>query len=257
MFSDPQAGASYFHWIFVTGNTYDVGVGGFVGTTARDFADYECTFAAWDGGMIPDWDGVERVFTAVLSHRNLPTPNARDRFDIQGRLVNTRNEIVWNNADDFIVAIHDAPWTYTEFSGPVLGSNVLWSGSDVSAMLTNDCNGWTSSNASGEHGSRDLLQFGGLAAGCSGGGHFICIGPAEIGEFAFNTVTDSYVYHRNSVFDTGDITLALDTNKSLARGGNNPEPLGFDNLINSSRGINGLVFDFDNLPGTNGTVVLA
>jgi hypothetical protein len=52
------------------------------------------------------------------------------------------------------------------------------------------------------------------------------------------------------VFDTGDISLALDTSKSLARQNNTPESLGFENLINTTRGINGLVFDIANLPGT-------
>jgi hypothetical protein len=41
----------------------------------------------------------------------------------------------------------------------------------------------------------------------------------------------------------------LDTSKQLAKEGVEPQTLTYDNLINSSRGINGLVFDIQNLPG--------
>ncbi|HAC91585.1 MAG TPA: hypothetical protein DCF63_13295, partial [Planctomycetaceae bacterium] len=42
---------------------------------------------------------------------------------------------------------------------------------------------------------------------------------------------------------------SIDTGKVLAKEGETSQLLGFDNLINTTRGINGLVFDIANLPG--------
>lgn len=247
LFSDPQAGASVFHRMFVTGNFHAVTSGGFLGPNARNYADFECTFAAWDAGWLPGWDGQQIEYTAFLSHSGLANPNATDRINLQGPVYNTRRELVWADPSNYINEEPANSWGYTEY-GDDVSSSKLWSGSDGGGGVENDCGGWTNPLAAGTHGLLEGLTFGGTPSGCQGGGHFICIGPAEPGEFA--TVTDSFVYHKNSVFDTGDISLALDTSKSLVRENNTPESLGLENLINSSRGINGIVFDFDNLPGT-------
>jgi ELWxxDGT repeat protein len=58
------------------------------------------------------------------------------------------------------------------------------------------------------------------------------------------------VYHAGSSFASSGIQNALDTSKQLAKEGAEPQSLSYDNLINSSRGINGLVFDIQNLPGS-------
>jgi ELWxxDGT repeat protein len=63
------------------------------------------------------------------------------------------------------------------------------------------------------------------------------------------SVQASYIYHAGSSFAGSGIQNALDTSKQLAKEGNEPLTLTYDNLINSSRGINGLVFDIQNLPG--------
>jgi ELWxxDGT repeat protein len=63
------------------------------------------------------------------------------------------------------------------------------------------------------------------------------------------SVQASYVYHVGSSFVNSGIENALDTSKQLAKEGQEPLTLSYDNLINSSRGINGLVFDIQNLPG--------
>jgi len=64
-------------------------------------------------------------------------------------------------------------------------------------------------------------------------------------------VVAQYVYHAGSSFDQpGNIENALDTGKQLAKEGASSTVLTYDNLINTSRGINGLVFDIANLPGT-------
>ncbi len=64
-------------------------------------------------------------------------------------------------------------------------------------------------------------------------------------------IVAQYVYHAGSSFDQpGNLQNALDTGKQLAKEGASSQQLGFNNLINSTRGINGLVFDIDNLPGS-------
>lgn len=65
-------------------------------------------------------------------------------------------------------------------------------------------------------------------------------------------IAGSFVYHKGSTFDAGgtNIPAALDAGKSLAQEGLSAQQLGFNNLINSTRGINGLVFDIDQLPGS-------
>lgn len=66
-------------------------------------------------------------------------------------------------------------------------------------------------------------------------------------------VQAGHVYHANSSFsgfgDPNGVASALDNNKSLARESAEPRQLTYDNLINSSRGINGIVFDIRGLPG--------
>lgn len=61
-------------------------------------------------------------------------------------------------------------------------------------------------------------------------------------------VTGAFVYHKDSGFDSSGVSFALDDVKSLAMEGPTPQKLTYDNLINTSFGINGLVFDIANLP---------
>jgi hypothetical protein len=62
-------------------------------------------------------------------------------------------------------------------------------------------------------------------------------------------VQATYIYYAASSFANSGIENALDNTKRLAKEGVEPVTLSYDNLINSSPGINGLVFDIRNLPG--------
>jgi hypothetical protein len=62
------------------------------------------------------------------------------------------------------------------------------------------------------------------------------------------TVVNSKVYHLRSSFAGSGVDAALDTGKVLAKSGPAARTLSYENLINSSRGINGLVFDVAGLP---------
>jgi hypothetical protein len=61
------------------------------------------------------------------------------------------------------------------------------------------------------------------------------------------SISQSYVYYSGSPLEAGGIEAALDTSKSLVRETSEPQTLDFTSLINSHRGINGLVFDIDGL----------
>ena len=65
-------------------------------------------------------------------------------------------------------------------------------------------------------------------------------------------IVGSYIYHKDSSFDINQgVQAALDTGKSLAREEVGSVTLSYNNLINTSRGLNGLVFDVENLATTN------
>jgi VCBS repeat-containing protein len=67
---------------------------------------------------------------------------------------------------------------------------------------------------------------------------------------ALVAVVNTKVYYKGSSFAGSSVDDALDTSKSLARSGSTERTLTFDNLINSNRGINGLVIDVAGLVGT-------
>jgi parallel beta-helix repeat protein len=65
-------------------------------------------------------------------------------------------------------------------------------------------------------------------------------------------IAGAFVYHKGSSFAAGgsNVAAALDLDKSLVREGTAQQTLTYSNVINSSRGINGIVFDIANLPST-------
>lgn len=71
---------------------------------------------------------------------------------------------------------------------------------------------------------------------------------------AWVTVVRSNVYYPNSSFAAGGIAGAIDPSKVLATARETSRSLTFENLINTSRGINGLVFDIAGLASENLTV---
>ncbi len=72
--------------------------------------------------------------------------------------------------------------------------------------------------------------------------------PAETNEA---TIEQAYIYYKGSSFASGGVGNALDTSKTLVHEDGGTHVLGFNNLINSSRGINGIVFDINDLPGAS------
>lgn len=68
---------------------------------------------------------------------------------------------------------------------------------------------------------------------------------------ALVAVVNSQVYYKGSTFAGSSVGDALDPSKSLAKSGGTAQTLSFANVINSSKGINGLVFDVAGLASSN------
>jgi parallel beta-helix repeat protein len=68
---------------------------------------------------------------------------------------------------------------------------------------------------------------------------------------AIVTVVNSKVYYKGSTFAGASVNAALDTSKVLAKSGSSAQALTFANLINTTRGINGLVFDVAGLAASS------
>jgi len=63
-------------------------------------------------------------------------------------------------------------------------------------------------------------------------------------------VANQQIYHKGSSFAATSVDAALDPGKSLARPGSTPQLLSYANLINGSRGLNGIVLDVAGLVET-------
>jgi VCBS repeat-containing protein len=68
---------------------------------------------------------------------------------------------------------------------------------------------------------------------------------------ALVAVVNSKVYHRGSSFAGQSVQAALDTSKVIAKSGATAQTLSYSNLINTTRGINGLVFDVAGLSASS------
>ncbi len=68
---------------------------------------------------------------------------------------------------------------------------------------------------------------------------------------ALVAVVNSRVFYKGSSYSNTSVNAALDTSKVMAKSGASPQTLSFANVISTSRGINGLVFDVAGLSATS------
>jgi hypothetical protein len=90
-----------YHRAFVTSASYIVEApiyppdpGAFSGLAG---ADFQVTQAAYDAGLIPDWNGIDIVWHAILSDETI---NAKDHVAITGPVYNMQNELIATDAAD-------------------------------------------------------------------------------------------------------------------------------------------------------------
>ncbi len=140
------------HRIFVTSSTFNVvtsnqfppGPGEFGGLTA---ADYQCTFAAYDANLIPNWNGTDILYKAVLSDG---TTSAVNRITINGPIYNMANQEVAANAAQFWSGSLMCAVGYDENGVPVASGAPVWTGSNPDGTTTAAaCNGWLNPNLVG------------------------------------------------------------------------------------------------------------
>jgi len=180
-FGDTQPVANSWHRVFITANAYAFGQFGSVSPGAgRLNADYECTFAAFDAGYIPDWDGIRIDYQAFLSDTGSGVTNAKDRFVIEGPIVNTIGETIWEFGVGFPGG-NTGSFAYDEYGFPAShASSQFWSGSTAGGLADSDCDGWTNSRSSAVTGRYSSGSVGGVGvATCSTAAlPFMCISKA-------------------------------------------------------------------------------
>ena len=117
-------------------------VGGLAG------GDYNVTYEAYAAGWIPDWDGDEILFHAILSDE---TTNARDRLSIVGPIYNLGNELIASDAADLWDGTIDHAIRYDVFGNSVPDGTRVWAGCTAQGTKStgNNCGSWLNPNTFG------------------------------------------------------------------------------------------------------------
>ena len=172
-----------YHIVFVTANTY-----GISGNTAfpppfgvinsLEGADWHVTFQAFNAGMVPTWNAVDLVFTAIISDSNT---DAKDRFVVEGPIYNTNLDKIADDSADLWDGSIDNPILYDEF-GNVVPTFDVWTGSNTAGGYSGAaCDGWIdSSNAAtaGKANSANVPWIFNDSFGCSSSARLYGISPA-------------------------------------------------------------------------------
>ena len=105
-----------------------------------DAADFTVTYAAWQGGMLPEWNYSDIVYHAILSTNG---SNAKDRLAIAGPVLNTRSVLVALNGEGFWSGEIANPIEYDQYGNLMTGATSVWTGTTVSGVWSGDsAGGW-------------------------------------------------------------------------------------------------------------------
>ncbi|MEM6331359.1 MAG: hypothetical protein AAF790_14090, partial [Planctomycetota bacterium] len=104
-------------------------------------ASWLTTLAAAQSGLLPDWNGQDILYRAVLSDS---TGNAVDTTGIQGRVYNTAGQLLATDAADFFDGQLENPIGFDEFGNAVdPGQPAFWSGVRPGGSIAFDtCGNW-------------------------------------------------------------------------------------------------------------------
>lgn len=206
---DPQspppglAPGTIYQRLFVTSSSFSissstayppiVGVGGLAG------ADYNVTFEAYQAGWMPDWDGHEVPFRAILSDG---TTDARDRLTIAVPIFNMANELFANDAADLWHGSIAHAIRYDPFGQAVPDGIRVWTGTvGYGFKFIETCGNWLNPNVSGMTGSPSVNNANWLAnvpQSCSGSARLYAVSPALVvpqpGDFNGNGTVDAADY---------------------------------------------------------------
>ena len=105
-------------------------------------ADWVCTFAAFNGGLVEGWDGLDLVYKAVLSS---DTVHAADRTGVTGPVYNTNGDLLASDAADLWDGSLATPVGFDEFGNAIVGTGNTFSGSSVNGLSDTGatCDSWT------------------------------------------------------------------------------------------------------------------
>ncbi len=179
----------YQHKVFITNNTYSISAGAEPNPGASNFgglssADLQCTRRANAAGLVPGWNGTDRIYKALISTN---TVNARDRVVIQGRVINmgpVGTEVLAENGESFWDGSIDNAVQYNEFGTTLAVNTPFWTGSDFNGYASSqNCQNWSqtiSQIGSVGYSSATSLWFNQAQLPCGQARRLICIGPAEV-----------------------------------------------------------------------------
>lgn len=88
-------------------------------------ADWAVNYGAFGGGLLPDWNGLDIWYKAILS---TPSVNARDRFPVLGAVYNTHGDLVAANYQQLWSGTLSNPVGYFENGAPVPPGTWVWTG---------------------------------------------------------------------------------------------------------------------------------
>ena len=173
------------HVIFITGGIFSINSASEPNPIGSSFgglssADFHCTQRAFFAGLLPGWNGTDRIYKALISTSSV---NANERVFIEGRIVNTVGDIIADNEADFWDGTIDTAITYTEFGSPISFDKTFYTGSDAfgnNSFL--NCQDWTqSSNQIGSTGASNATNswFSQAAQSCDVSYRLVCISPAQ------------------------------------------------------------------------------
>jgi hypothetical protein len=160
-----------FQYLFATSSTF---TGSQIGSLEN--ADDICTLNAFIGNLIPDWNGIDRTYRAVLSTSSV---NAKDRVVTDRSIFNRNNQLITFGSGLWTGVLVNAV-QYDE-NGSLIGSAPVWSGSNSDGTFAADhCSDWTSDaglGATGLSDKNDATFISNESLGCSTPQRLYCLGP--------------------------------------------------------------------------------
>jgi hypothetical protein len=176
--------AQYGHVLFITDGLYGINAAANPAPIGNAFggllaADLLVTQAAANAGLVPGWNGQDRVFKALLSSA---TENARDRVAIQAPVYNTVGQQLANDHADLWDGTLSTGVQYSESRHAIPPLNLFWTGSDPFGVANATAGNWTQTSGQANIGASSLtsnwFSFGQINAATSN--RLAAIGPRTL-----------------------------------------------------------------------------
>lgn len=173
--------AQYGHVLFITDGVYGINAAANPAPIGNAFggllaADLLVTQAAASAGLVPGWNGQDRVFKALLSSDSV---NARDRVAIQAPVYNTVGQLLATDHADLWDGTLSAGVNYSESRQSLPPVSLFWTGSNAFGNALATASSWTQTAGQANIGASNFtsnwFSFGQINATTSN--HLAAIGP--------------------------------------------------------------------------------